>query len=432
MAAGGAFRGRRPRRGRPAGGFTLLELMVALGIGGLTISVVYLMGMGATHEFERQEQIARAQTSLRFAFDLLKRDIVRAGFLSTPNATPPAGTPAQTCGAEPAAWTTGANGPLAAFSWFQNDVAINAANQNVSLNPNLAGNNSAAVYSGDSIVLFGNYETSADYPNIKVVDGNVVRVPQTSYAFQRDFTDWHMGQAGAAQISAQLVNNVFFVGRMVRIQTLRRLRHFAHITAVNVPPVGSAQDLVLTLDVAIPTTCWGDGEGGSIAPMSAIQLSLMDRPGSVRRNSVEPEIAQLMRREVQPANKAALLDVQPANGVFNTRSLLDFAVAFHLAFTMTNVTASGQPDAYAIGDTTNVPLVVNAAPERIRAVTIDLAVRTALPDRYMKWNTGPWTTAGCAADFKCFRLVSAAGQGVARVRRLRGEVFVPNVAFEGY
>ncbi|KAF0166734.1 MAG: hypothetical protein FD160_4059, partial [Caulobacteraceae bacterium] len=87
---------RRPacRQPPPRGGFTLLELMVALTVGGIAISSMYAIGAGSTRVFRQQNDIANAQTTLRMAMDQVKRDIARAGYLGTPDAS----LPGQGCG----------------------------------------------------------------------------------------------------------------------------------------------------------------------------------------------------------------------------------------------------------------------------------------------------------------------------------------------
>ena len=50
--------------------FTLLELMVALTIGGLTITSVYAIGSASTRVFRVQNDVANAQTTLRMAMKI--------------------------------------------------------------------------------------------------------------------------------------------------------------------------------------------------------------------------------------------------------------------------------------------------------------------------------------------------------------------------
>jgi type IV pilus assembly protein PilW len=79
--------------GRRDGGFTLVELMVAMALGlilTLAMSSVYLFGKSA---FSRQEQLSSLQQGVRTAFEYLASDARMVGHLGcyTGKATPPAG-----------------------------------------------------------------------------------------------------------------------------------------------------------------------------------------------------------------------------------------------------------------------------------------------------------------------------------------------------
>jgi hypothetical protein len=131
-------------------------------------------------------------------------------------------------------------------------------------------------------------------------------------------------------------------------------------------------------------------------------------------------VAQLLRQEVLPTDKITPLANNPAP----TRAVLDYVVGFNLAFTLNGAKVPLGPDNYTPSNSTNNDAVVNVNTEKIRAVTIDLAVRGPLQDPSL-----PWTQAGCA-NMRCFQVSGA--PGAARVRRMRAEVFVPNIAYENY
>lgn len=409
------------RNKRARAGFTLIELIIALGVGSFVIIMAYAIGLQTTYEFHRQESLSRVQMSLRVATNLLRRDISRAGFLSTPNAA----SPGQTCGAVPASWTAGTNGTVSAFSRFDNDIAIGTSNGNAALAPTGTGND-ATKFTSDSIVLLGNYETSSEYPGLTVLSSNQVAISQDWHSFRRDFTNWYQPAAGTPTYQSALGQSAFVPGRMIRIQTTRRIKHFALITSIT-EPTTATQPLTITFSPALPATCMADAEGGWVAPLSAIELRVLDRAGSTSA-TLGPS-AQLMRREVQPDAKDNLLDIVPsgATPTYNSRSLLNYVVAFHLRFTMTAATAAGAADAYDPGTLTQDPVEVNGAPERIRSVQFELAARVPLPNRNLAWDA---TT--CADHYRCFRVFTLGKAQVSSVRWTRTDVFVPNVAYEGY
>jgi prepilin-type N-terminal cleavage/methylation domain-containing protein len=419
---------RRRRRG-----FTLLELMISLTVGGIAITSIYAIGASATRNFHQQQQVATAQTALRMAMNQVKRDIARAGYLFTPNANAPLNFQPQSCAPVSAPLDDANNsGRLAAFSRWDDNVIISSANNNTGIDP--TGTNAANGFSADNLTLFGNYETSAEYPGVTLIDSTHIAVDQDWHAFQRDFTFWYNGNPGMYDQAA--FNEAFRVNRLIRIQTTRKLRHFAQIVRLTHPGGGGGQlaedDVLIEFSPALPSNCLSDVNGGWVAPVSAIRYFVQNAPTTgpeaERFANTTGPIAQLIRREVWPTDKVTPLAENPGN----TRAVLDYVVAFNLDFTMNGNTNAGERDLYPPGLPTTrwQASAVNATPERIRAVSIDLAVRTPEQD-----PTLPWTQAGCA-NLRCFQVFPSTGSGArrgsARVRREHAEVFVPNVAFEGY
>jgi hypothetical protein len=424
--------------------------MVALTVGGIAISSVYAIGMASTRGFRRQTDIANAQTSLRMAMDQLKRDIARAGYLGTPDAS----LPGQSCGpVDPQLHAPAGSGRIAAIARFRNDVAVTQANGNTALAPMIVGNepsgstvNQTAGFTADELVMFGNYSTGAEYPILRdASDDRALIVQQGFYEFRRDFTQWWVTPLplGGPAFDSGAFNEAFTVGRAIGLRRPSGEYHFATVGAV--PAVG-ADGLVrvrIHATQTIPATC---ADVAYISPLNAIRYSVENAPAGVAR---EPEgsgpVAQLVRTEVLPGDKLTPMNI-PNTTRPDRRTILDYVVGFHLAFTMTADTDEGAPDDYAVGalplgtmiaagpfgttvgSTTNSPAAVAEAtghPERVRAVSIDLAVRTPEQDPRFPWS------AGLCAEMRCFRVFSDR-DGAARVRRMRAEVFLPNVAGAGY
>jgi prepilin-type N-terminal cleavage/methylation domain-containing protein len=422
-------RRKRARKVSARAGFTLVELMVALGVGSLAIGSIYAIGSTTTRQFYAQQQIANAQTSLRSALDQVKRDIARGGYLTTPNVNVVNFKPDQTCDAPAIALNAPPDAPLAAFSRFANDVPMVAAGAGANNAIDPTGTNRANGFTADDIVLFANYETSDAYPGITLTDPanpTTIALSQSWHAVQRDFTDWSQ-VVGLAQPAFDMTafRQAFAVGRLVRIQTSGRLRHFALVTGVTAP-VGGVSDPTITFNPAVPANCVAAVAEGTVAPVSKIRYHVLNATGAEAQRfaNTTGDVGQLVREEVQPDAYPNLL----AGTV--PRVILDYVVSFNLSFAMTAETVSGAADNYAPGVYINTPGTVNGSPQRIRAVQIDLAVRTPEQDA-----TLTWTQAGCAgmACFQVFPTTGALGRrGAARVRRMRTEVFVPNVAYEGY
>ncbi|HET6339704.1 MAG TPA: prepilin-type N-terminal cleavage/methylation domain-containing protein, partial [Polyangiales bacterium] len=89
----------RTRKPRSQFGFTVVELMVSLCVGGIAISSLYAVGAASTRHFREQQRISTTQSSLRSAMNQIKRDFARAGYLATPNVA----ANGESCGVAPTA-----------------------------------------------------------------------------------------------------------------------------------------------------------------------------------------------------------------------------------------------------------------------------------------------------------------------------------------
>lgn len=61
-------------------GFTLIEVLIALTIAGIVMSVLYSVFIPQTKTYATQDQIVDLQRSLRFGMSLMERDIRKAGY----------------------------------------------------------------------------------------------------------------------------------------------------------------------------------------------------------------------------------------------------------------------------------------------------------------------------------------------------------------
>jgi prepilin-type N-terminal cleavage/methylation domain-containing protein len=420
-------------------GFTLLELMVSLAVGGIALTSMYAIAAATTRNFHQQRAVASTQSSLRTALTRVKRDIARAGYLASPNANqldPNTGQPVESCAAVGSPLhNPSVDGALAGISRFINNVAPATTPVASGLVPqgSSSTDNQTAGFTRDEIRLIANYETSDQYRILENPDNrnNSVLVPQGFYSYTRDFTRWY-SPTDTALTDAAKFDEAFTVGRMVRILTGRLKKHFAVISDVTKPgeaPQGVADPAIIDFNQPIPSTCSGEINQGWIAPVSVIRYFIADAPATETRTEANLAAAlgtmtQLVRQEVLPDNKGTALSNNPAN----TRAILDYAVGFNLRFELNGAgTSGGLPDNYTLGTFTDVQNTINANPERVRAVEIDLSARTPLSDPKFTW-----TAARCAAQ-SCFQVFPVAqNQGAARVRRARALVFLPNIAYEGY
>ena len=66
-------------------GFTLIEILIALVLSLSIISSIYYVFISNSRVYHQQDQIIEVQTNLRFAQEVVKYDIMRAGYLATTN-----------------------------------------------------------------------------------------------------------------------------------------------------------------------------------------------------------------------------------------------------------------------------------------------------------------------------------------------------------
>lgn len=417
---------RAQRRARHAG-FTLVELMIALVLGGIAIGAMYQIGSVTTRQFQQQHQVGTTQGALRFAMNQVKRDIARAGYQATPMASLPGQA---ACGPLNAAMhssaVAGGEGWIAGISAFRNNV-VDGGGFNPAVDPQ--GLNTVNGFTADELVLLGNYETANEYPGVEVVNAQQIALDVdptgTWHSIFQDFA-WAPDGTPAATVQEAAVRAVFTPNRLIRIQGRTGVRHFARIAGGNaVTIVGNT----LTISFVEPLlgNCSDAMTGGWVAPLSFIRYGAQTGVGEEAERFDQDEsndtIGHLVRTEADP-----LARTTPYNN--NIRSVLAYLVAFNLEFTMSGPNLdTGQPDNYVIGTRTFDPTVVNPSPQRVRAVQVTLAAR--LPQEDPTFPAGEFP-ASCDR-MRCYKIWPTTMTGsVARVRFLRSEVFVPNIAFEGY
>jgi Tfp pilus assembly protein PilW len=399
------------RTRRAKHGFTVVELMVSLCVGGIAISSLYAVGAASTRHFREQQRISTTQSSLRSAMSQLKRDFSRAGYLATPNASvngefcgPRVGSPLNSSS------SVAGEGRIAGVSAFHKNVA-----KPTELDPDNLNEKLAVV---DDVILMGNYATSGEY--MKITMGNnltSVFVPSTSQNFTRDFTNWYAqggGAAGACNNAA--LQTAFPQGRLVRIRNTVNTSGYAQVAgATCVAGLPQAQ-------ISLQTQVQGcNADSGWIAPVNTIRyhaVNAVDTGVESSRVRIDKKnrVAQLRRTEMDPANKAKPLERADGTPI-DDRAILDYVVHFTVDF----IVRTNDPSTISIVPATEA--AVQANPEYVRGAIIELAARTAEhePDMDVKDTAMRWP------PFRVFNT-----QGAARTRALRAEIFMPNIALPRY
>jgi prepilin-type N-terminal cleavage/methylation domain-containing protein len=386
-------------------GFTLLEVMVALAIGGIALSSIYAIGSASTKHFREQQRISTTQSSLRNAMDQLKRDFQRAGFLATPNIL----VAGEACLPVPTAPINDpTTGRLAAVSALFKNVAPPPSLDPEHLNIKPTSDFDLALV--DKVVLMGNYATSGEYTGITIgADSKTITIPTNWQSFQRDFAEWSGLNAGQCNLPA--FSSAFTVGRLVRIHTLSEHQFFSTIDSITC----SGTTATVTLTTTIPPTC--NATGGWIAPVNTMRYQVEDTSGTEQTlNSTTNRVAVLRRTEVQPGAKTAILTKPGTTVPVDDRAILDYVVRFTVDFMVTTGAAIAANDLVAAP-----PATVMAQPERVRGVILELAARTSEQEsQFLNAVSG-----------HAFR-VSSTSLGAARVRSMHAELLLPNIAFRGF
>ncbi len=417
-------------RGRSGGasGFTLVEMMVALVAGALVVTSVYYIGTVTTRQFVEQDEISRMQQGLRLTANRLKRDIERAGFLSTPNL---AKTRAL---CDP----TGPNGTntISNFSaiQLQDNGSIGA----------LGGDASAEVAKNavqlDAILLTGNFIT-VDEQVAEFVRPNRLIFRTDLQGFRRNFVD-----PSSNAISPGAFNAVYAVGRHIRLVNQTGRQMFFKIETswapLSNPPDKTERPWV---DLESPA---GDitellsgpcsGQFFFATPIMALKYHVLAAtdpryPGSARldRGTLNGTNAALIRVEVNldPADP-----FNPNNEIDSTAQIvLDNAVYFDVDFVADQrATGATEPD-FVLLDDEFAELDPNATDEtgahRLRSAVIRIGVRGPREDPRLKWPY-PGARSDAPIDNQPLWRYDAVPdvEGTARVREMRLEVPLPNIA----
>ena len=123
---------------------------------------------------------------------------------------------------------------------------------------------------------------------------------------------------------------------------------------------------------------------------------------------------------------APLLSVIPANPLLPPGAnsvVLDYATMFNLVFL-----GNGNPGEN-LPDTVNRmvpmdPMDPATGPQQVRSVIVEMATRSPVQDPHYLWDPSDPVTR--------FLVFGDGRPGAARVRYARAEVFVPNLALEGF
>ncbi len=391
-----------PRRARQRRrGFTLLELMVALALGALVVATMYTLSGASARTFQTQQRISQLQLQTRLALERVRRDVVAAGFGSTPDSQAE-----RSCGA------LGIATRLYAVQLTDHDAAATTA---------LGSGGSTAVTHGDRLRLTGNFATSDTYliANTGSANGSSVLLQSNWQAFRRSFAADPMGTS----VDTTLFSSVFAPGRLVHVTHPRGYHFFATISSSSVDSAGHTPSVSITPPLPSQGQCnYALCVGCQISPVMMIEYGI-DSAANVAPQLVSTDSAVvgtntvLYRRELDPSTGDPLADAP-------TRVVLEYAIHFD-AQVRVDAAAAGNPPQIGAPQTT-IPAGREA---RVRSMQISLAART--PDIDPEF---PWPYSGnrpAASPITSFQVFTDGRPGTSHVRTAMAEFVLENLALRG-
>ncbi len=396
---------------RRRAGFTLVELMVALVAGLVAISAAYYIGAASSRHFAEQQRIGQTQTAVRMAMMQIEADVERAGLHATPNSQT-----AANCGVAPPTRIQAVHFEPGAYTGVLPNAAINQVR-------------------ADRLVLTGNYATSDSYlVNTLGPTGSQIVLQPNWQAVRRDFGQW--GAPDPAETPAPppfdetRFQQVFRAGRMLKLQTTAGKELFVTIQGTD-PGGAGMQGPVINVAPNIPVgdLCVGGlADGALVSPLVQIEYAVVDP-------STDSSLSVLDDPSADPALQAALgrtnsvlvrreLDFNGSVIAGTTRIVLEFVSDLRYDFVFDTSGPGVAPNLVRLGGT-DAQGILNANPEQVRSVGIDLAARTRQHEDRFPFVPRADATRQRLTSYQ----VSPVAPGAARVRSLHSEVLLPNVAY---
>jgi prepilin-type N-terminal cleavage/methylation domain-containing protein len=406
------------RTRRPARGYTLVELLIAMLITSVTVVALYQVSRSATETFNQQQRAAEMQLRLRFAMETLRADVARAGYMMSPNtATDPRVCPRPM-------------NPLQAI-----EVARDAT-------PGVPLPTTNAFVNPARLRLVGNY-TSLDEYRVAGING-------TTISLQNQTPQW-------ANVESQADMDRIFRGpmgqkRLLRITSNTGGVQFVQVNTANWQSTNSTMLPTLILDVA--PMIIGDGMGmGSQCGVSGLDVGATVVPLIMVEYGVESLYSNVNQRarhrEAYPTDDTlAALKTDLVRREFNieptlrenfgaTRIVGEYAVDLDVGVALDDGTPNGSltgpPTMRTLGlGDTSIDTVVGsvatlgantALPQRVRSLILRLSIR----DRDQDPSFG-WVARGAATEPLTRLRVFGDRPGAARVRTITTEVALPNLA----
>ncbi|MEZ4288487.1 MAG: prepilin-type N-terminal cleavage/methylation domain-containing protein [Polyangiales bacterium] len=383
-------------------GFTLIELMVAMVVGLATISAAYTIGSTLTQQFHEQTRISRTQGSLRSAVEELKRDIGRAGLFYTPRVSLESSCINTVVTLpSPSGGTTQAGG----LQYFDGDDSI--------VDP--SGVNTGV--RSDTLRLMGNFVTENKFQLAGFLGNSVSRVvfDIRNQGFKDTFQTRPYAELAVGIPEMNALFDSVWTNTPVHIVDNDTGKHFFNFAT------GSGLDAnnhyFVELQNALPrdsASCISNNlSNATISPISFVEYKVVnptDGSSDIDLADLTPaDNRVLVRRLINPTSQALI-----GNSV---SVVAEYVVNFSIGFYLENPVTG-----WVFLDGSDAKDAIANNPERLRAVVVDLWVRTPKEDSRL-----PFVAPVGSEPITTFD-VNTASEGSARIRKVRFQVPLPSIA----
>ncbi|MBV71690.1 MAG: hypothetical protein CMH52_10155 [Myxococcales bacterium] len=399
--------GRQRINMRSQGGFTFVELLVALLFAGIVMVAAYLVFITASRQYYAQEQIVQMQESMRFALEYVKNDLRSVGRLSVVNG-----------------------------------IELGGRVDLVGRDPRFC-----STRSGHRAIEL--LERPQDTPESLIRFGNNLRPDRLRLLVDRsEGVTYTISRVNRRQVLLNLTDQRTQKAR----ESLTRFMYFSDRAYVHiVSPSGQSDlvvaevrsrgddevelrlsdDLCLAGEPALAAEC---APGGClITPVQLVEYAILEATPEFELAPQTDDATFLVRRTLDPVS------LEPSE---DAMVLAPYAVNFQVwaSYDTRSLAVGADPRPIIPQDqdptddrgnwtTERESQILNERPQRIRGLNVMLAIRTPREDETFRVAPDQAMAAGdrIGADRSWFELSQDAGTGLARVMTLKTEVETPNM-----
>jgi type II secretory pathway pseudopilin PulG len=446
---------------RAARGFTLVELMVAMASGMMVSLGVFALAKVTSRTLNDETRLDTAEMSLRLAVTRLQGDIMRAGFMSSPNIVAQKVLSAKSRNLD-SGERQGFVPPTPVRRGLNYLAAMNLTLGKLSTDAKLP-LSEANLRTPDRLELAGNFTTSEQYHSeganaggvgdcfrLKLpLDGSQTAIRRLLSVDPSEPSSDNKVQVDALRRAFQPVvvdegsGNPQFMVRVVPEGTSQTCEYYL-ATCSSRPPteIANGREAYVYLEGSLPLgtpSCQLSENGGKalINPVQWVRWSLRASESTVTAASTDPASGpqyNLVRQYLD----ANLNPIRDSSNKEIGEIVAEYAVDFKVGLTV-RPSAPGPLEDLAAGSTdleakiSNYSLNeatagLNPTPERIRSISTFIAVRGAIAESPLP---GPDAGSG-NLEFYRYRIPSPDGLGAdryARVRSLQTQFALPNLVY---